>query len=48
VSEPFHVPTIDALLDGSKAAWEEKMSKRFAVVDASSASGDSSGEGNAN
>lgn len=36
----------DALLDGPKAAWEEKMSKRFSVVDTSSASGNS-GEGNA-
>lgn len=36
----------DTLLDGPKAAWEEKMSKRFSVVDTSSASGNS-GEGDA-
>ena len=46
LSQLFLIPIIDPLLDGPKAAWEEKMSKHFAVVDAS-ASSTSTGEGDA-
>lgn len=40
-------PVINTFQDGSKVAWEEKMSKRFAVVDASSEPGIDSGKGEA-
>lgn len=42
-SESLIMRMTDTLLDGPKAAWEEKMSKRFSVVDAPSPSGDSGG-----
>jgi hypothetical protein len=45
LSQLFLIPIIDPLLDSPIAAWE-KMSKHFAVVDAS-ASSTSTGEGDA-